>query len=126
MSKYLLDTHALIWYRVGNKAFKAVHRQLIENNDIYVSMVSLWEVALLLQKNKLATSLSAEEYLNSLVQPSFTLLNLKISQFSTANELPEHHKDPFDRILIAQAIENDLTLLTQDAIIPKYPVKTAW
>lgn len=122
----LLDTHALIWYRTGNKSFTTAQKKLVEQNEIYVSIASVWEVALLMQKRKLSTTLNLETFLKDLIQPNFRLINMEISDFVLSNKLPNHHKDPFDRLLIAQAIERDLTLITKDAIIPKYPVKTQW
>lgn len=124
MNRYLLDTHALIWFRIGNPAFKANHKKLIENNEIFVSIASLWETALLLQKGKLASTLPTKTFLQDLIEPTFSIIPLEIEQFDVSNTL--HHKDPFDRILIAQAISRDLTLLTKDEIISKYPVKTTW
>ena len=121
---YLLDTHVLIWYLNGDKKLSDDSVTIIDNTDnkIYVSIVGLWEIAIKISLGKLKISIPFEELKNVLEQMSFDILELNFSDLLNLQKLAFHHSDPFDRLLIAQAISNDFVLISHDEIFRKYPV----
>ena len=122
--KYLLDTHVLIWAisDPDNLSEKVISVIEDSNNRIFVSSVSLWEIALKVSLGKLnIEGLSPEELPIIIKEQSFETLPLNEVEASTYHNLLEKwHKDPFDRMLIWQAINNGLILITKDKYIPKY------
>ncbi|MFA6979806.1 MAG: type II toxin-antitoxin system VapC family toxin [Ignavibacteriaceae bacterium] len=121
---YLLDTHMLIWYLNGDKKLSDDSVTIIDNTDnkIYVSIVGLWEIAIKISLGKLKISIPFEELKKALEQMSFDILELNFSDLLNLQKLAFHHSDPFDRLLIAQAISNDFVLISHDEIFRKYPV----
>ena len=119
----LLDTHTLIWVFDGSSKLSEEARLAIEDgaNLIYVSAVTAWEIAIKKSIGKLKLN---GDYLNGLKQYRFTQLNITTEHCLAVESLPNHHKDPFDRLLIAQAIHEKLVMVTRDSRIIKYPVST--
>src|SRR5258708_14443670 len=117
--KYLLDTHIYLWWLSDSKKLVPSIRKEIENTDntIFVSIVSFWEISIKLQLNKLPLKTSFHSLYENL---QFNLLPLTIEHIFSLQNLPIIHKDPFDRILIAQAETEKLTLITNDTKIAKY------
>lgn len=123
MQRLLLDTHALLWWLTTPERLNEQTHEAISdlNNDVFVSAVSGWEIAL---KSNLG-KLSAPDNLQAKVLESgFTLLNVTFSHGVQAGSLPLHHRDPFDRLLIAQAQTEGLLLVTRDARIRQYGLQT--
>jgi len=126
---YLLDTHALIFWATSLELSDAFIDFLDEQQGLgtlYVSTISFWETALLAKKGRIAvTDVHAwkDDLLNNtnihLIDPSATEMIESVS-------LPDHHKDPFDRVLIAQANRRKMTLVTRDTEIGKYEVSRLW
>ncbi len=117
----LLDTHVLLWWqgdfeRIGPEALGA-----IENTDniIWVSAATVWEISI---KRALGKLTLPDEWYESMREDDFRELPITWPAAKLAGELPKHHADPFDRMLIAQAAQNDLTLVTHDEIIRSYDV----
>ena len=124
---YLLDTHALLWYlrdspELSKKALKIISTE----DEIFVSVASLWEIAIKNSIGKLDLELSIEEIENLCNEKDITILQINGKQLDKIKLLPKIHSDPFDRLIIAQAQTEELTILTTDSKIPKYPVKTLW
>ncbi len=98
-----------------------------DSNEILISLASIWELAIKSSKGKLAlpgsSATSLLEYMDAV---DYVLLPINASHILRMETLPHHHGDPFDRMLVAQAIEEDLTLLTPDSEIPLYSVKVVW
>ena len=119
----LLDTHTLIWVFDGSSKLSEEARVAIEDgrNLVYVSAVTAWEIAIKKSIGKLRLN---GDYLNGLKQYRFIPLNITTEHSLEVEFLPKYHKDPFDRMLIAQAIYENLTIITRDSEIVKYPVKT--
>ena len=124
---YLLDTHIFLWYIQGHSDLSETHRSLIEdiNNDIYLSTISIWEIIIKAKLGKLKIIEPVYHY----IQKSRDLHLINSLEFEERNliileSLPDIHKDPFDRLLICQAINNDIIFITNDSEIAKYPVKT--
>lgn len=124
--KYLLDTHALLWYLFdsGNLSKKA--REIIDNEICYYSKVSLWEIAIKQTKKLLQYKQSIQDIIDACKEEEFYELVVSAKSLELIKTLPDIHRDPFDRLLIAMAIENDLTIITTDSKIPLYSVKTVW
>ena len=126
--KVLLDTCAFLWITTDDPQLSETARQIFKNpnNEIFLSSVSAWEII----KNsigKLPLPSLAEEFISSQrLKHEIDTLPLTEKAVFHLNKLPNHHKDPFDRMLICQAIEHDLTILTSDSLIVQYPVNTAW
>lgn len=118
---YLLDTHVLLWSLEKNTFLPNEIIKILENGSIqiYISMASLWEIAIKVQikKLKLAKSLKISQILT---HSFFELLNVKLNHIDGLSKIKPIHRDPFDHLLIAQALSEDLVLITHDAIFKKY------
>ena len=126
MTAVLLDTCALIWLGFGDENLSLVAKQRIEESEIvYVSPVSLWEISNKYRQGKIELpQVPREWFKNVCARHRLTTLPLTNEIMIAAGELPEHHKDPADRFIIATALENDLPVVTSDDKFEKYGVKT--
>lgn len=117
----LLDTHTLIWVLEDHPALAAAAREAITdgNNTVFVSAVSVWEISI---KKALGKLEAPDTLLEEIERHRFTPLEIALEHGDRAGKLPPIHPDPFDRMLIAQAQAEQLTLVTRDAEIQKYPV----
>jgi len=122
--KVLLDTHALLWWLADDNQLGQRARDLIEDpgNDILISMVSLWEMAVKARVGKLRADV--REISGAVQDEGFTLLEISITHLLILAGLPMHHRDPFDHLLIAQAITEDATFMSEDQNTPRYPVRS--
>ena len=120
---YLLDTHTFLWYLSGVSALPCKIIETISKTEhVYLSVASLWEIAIKQSVNKLKYSDSIVDLGEICKELHFEILDLDLPSIERVKKLPFLHKDPFDRILIAQAQENSLTIITKDMYIPKYDV----
>jgi len=127
--KVLLDTCAFLWITTDDAQLSESARQIFKNpnNEIFLSSVSAWEIIVKNGIGKLPLPSLADEFIASQrIKHEIDSLPLTEKAVFHLNKLPNHHKDPFDRMLICQAIEHDLTILTSDSLIVQYPVNTAW
>ena len=127
--KLLLDTHALLWFIAGSSQLSATARNLIEDaaNEKYVSIASLWETAIKISIGKMTLAAPFDVlFPHQLRVNGFELLPIKINHASAITTLPFHHRDPFDRILIAQAATEKMALVSIDAIFDDYSVTRLW
>jgi PIN domain nuclease of toxin-antitoxin system len=122
---YIIDTHALIWYIAGEDKLGQEAIEKIKNtmNTVYVSKASLWEMAVKISLGKLKLSISFEELEQYLEENEFVILDYDFGHLKKLLTLPFHHGDPFDRLIIAQAMADDLTIITHDRLFSSYPVK---
>jgi len=121
----LLDTHVLLWWLDDYKALPPTVLASIEEgeNTIYVSAASAWEIAI----KKALKKLKAPDNLAEALETSrFSPLPITVSHALHAGKLPRHHDDPFDRMLIAQAQSENLTLISQDQRFKQYKVSLLW
>ena len=127
--KYLFDTHALIfWYTresVSNDFIKYFDRQN-DLGNIFLSSISFWELALLVKRGKIEIEDVESWRLELLTNTNLVLLEPSASEMIQSVQLPEHHKDPFDRLLIIQANNNNASLVSRDVTISKYAVSLFW
>lgn len=126
MSAILLDTCALLWLGNGDAALSREALQEIENADtVYVSPVSLWEISNKRRQGKLVFSKPVREWFDKVcARHGLTVLPLTTEIMISAGELPEQHKDPADRMIIAAALDAGLQVVTADRNFPLYGVKT--
>ena len=127
--KYLLDTHAFLWYFWDSKELSECASDIIENDDAqkYVSIASLWEFSVKYSMGKLTFDGGLTHLWDMLSQNNFIVLPITQPQLEALiSELPFHHRDPFDRLIIATAKAEELTILTVDENIQKYDVPWVW
>jgi PIN domain nuclease of toxin-antitoxin system len=127
--RLLLDTHAFLWYitsddRLSSDAAAAITE---ESNEVYLSVVSVWETLVKYELGRLSLPTPADQYIEER-QEQHRLLSLPLEAAAASRllELPAHHRDPFDRMLVCQAIHHDLTIVTSDAHIVEYPVRVLY
>jgi PIN domain nuclease of toxin-antitoxin system len=123
--KILLDTHIFLWYISGDKRISKETKSRIQDleNEVYLSVVSIWETIIKYQLGKLSLPERPEIYL-PIQRERHQILSLPLEEDCVVHlaQLPLIHRDPFDRILICQSIIHNLDLMTDDAIIRKYPI----
>jgi PIN domain nuclease of toxin-antitoxin system len=123
--KYLLDTHMVLWIAEDSpRISEAVRSRLTDKtSEKYVSVASAWEVALKLGTGKLQVEGGLQKYFEIIDDYGFATLALEREYLQQMLKLPEHHKDPFDRLLVATAITENMVLVTADQNIQKYNVR---
>lgn len=127
--RLLLDTNVLIWTVSEDDQISTRARRVIASSTsaLFVSVVSVWELALKHQAGKLRFEGPLEEILDQILYHSpWTILPMSAEHLLPLATLPMLHKDPFDRLLIAQARHEGMTIVTSDETIPKYDVRTIW
>ncbi len=123
MARLLLDTHVLLWSLAELPKLRDRARVAIEDadNDVFVSAITAWEISVKQAKGRMV----APDNLSAIVdEKGFTHLPLTFHHAEQAGRLPMHHRDPFDRFLVAQAQAEGLVLVTRDARIPLYGIRT--
>ena len=123
-TKLLLDTHVFLWWRVNDRRLSLAIRNAIASADVvFVSAASAWEAAIKIALGRL----SIPDTLESGVEDSgFEKLPILFSHAEAAGALPAYHQDPFDRMLIAQALVENLTLVSHDRRMERYDVPVLW
>jgi PIN domain nuclease of toxin-antitoxin system len=124
----LLDTQTFLWYVMGDPRLSQRMRSYIENpsNPYLISIASLWELAIKDGLGKLRLDVSFQELIEQYVTGTgLTILPVSIAHLLELRKLPNHHRDPFDRIIIAQSIVENLTVVTTDSHFDKYPIQIA-
>ncbi len=127
--KYLIDTHTLIWIASENpKLSEKVKRLYLEpKNEIYLSIASIWEIAIKMSLGKISLGENLESFItNHIKGNSIKILDIKVSHILIVEKLPFHHKDPFDRLIISQSIEEEIPVLGKDSIFDFYESKRIW
>ena len=121
--RLLLDTHALLWWLADDAQLGSQAWELIEDpgNDVVVSVASLWEIVIKVRIGKLVADIEA--IARSIGRQGFVVLDVATSHLLALAGLPMHHRDPFDHLLIAQAIAEDATFVTADRNASRYPVR---
>jgi len=123
--RYLLDTHILLWFLQEPEKLPPGTLAIIEEagGEAAVSIASLWEIAVKVSLNKLSLPRSyGELFPRSVTDSGLTLLPIEPQHLVAVSQLPFHHRDPFDRLLIAQAQVEELTLISNDPLISQYDV----
>jgi len=125
---YLLDTHTILWFLSGDNQLSKKAMEIIENdsNVCQVSIVSLWEASIKVSLNKLSLKVKPSALESYLKEYNIEILPISFKHLSILESLPFQHKDPFDRLIISQAIANELTLISRDAEFASYSVEVIW
>ena len=124
--RLLLDTHALLWALATPAKLPAATAAAIRDpaNAVFVSAASAWEIAIKSALGKLSADL--DEIVRTSIEVGFEELVVTLAHARRVRALPPRHRDPFDRMLVAQAIEEGLTVVTRDAAVGDYGVSTLW
>jgi PIN domain nuclease of toxin-antitoxin system len=127
--EYLADTHTLLWIvtddnKLSNKVKKLF---LNEENEIFISVASLWEIAIKVSLKRLELGQSLSEfYFKHIVGNKIRLLDIKVEHLAVLETLEFHHRDPFDRLIVCQSIFEKIPILSSDKEFSKYLVKRIW
>jgi len=127
--KYLIDTHVFLWMASEPGNLSVTAKQIIQqaNNELYVSICSLWEMQIKHQLGKLELDLPLSELWQKQRDiSSLQLLQVEETHVWALDKLPHHHKDPFDRLLIAQAVCENIPFMSADVIMDQYDIETVW
>ncbi len=127
--RLLLDTHALIWWLLGDPALSAAARTSItdDDNEVLVSAASAWEISTKHRIGKLPlAAILAADVAGAIASQGFAELPITVREAERAGRLPGPHRDPFDRMLIAQALSLELTLVSNEAMFDRYAVRRLW
>ncbi len=120
---YLLDTHIALWYFDHIKKLSPnVIEILQEKNKLYISIASLWETTIKSSQGKLDLNCNIDDFINK-INNNFKIVHISDTHLLELSKLPFHHKDPFDRLIISQAIAENFTLISSDRKFDYYDIK---
>lgn len=128
MMRFLIDTHVLIWCLNGDSALPSKWVKILDiaENIPVVSIVSLWEISIKMSLKKLEITNTLEQIHTYITSNGFEILSINLAHLNTLLTLPHHRKDPFDRLLIAQAFTENLSIISADRHFGSYPVDVIW
>ena len=127
--RILLDTHAIVWWATGDKRLSRRARVAIAdpNTEVFISIASAWEIQIKATLQKITLNESVDALYRSLIiDQDFRMIGIELKDIDHLSKLPRHHRDPFDRMLVAQALRGDLTLVTKDRVVSSYGTPTLW
>jgi PIN domain nuclease of toxin-antitoxin system len=126
--KLLVDTHAFLWFMAGDERLSAPARRAIEDDEDQwcLSVASVWELAIKASLKRLVLPVPTVDYVTEKVEQGLLLLPVEWTHAAAVETLPFHHRDPFDRLLVAQAVAERLTVVTSDPVFRKYGVRVIW
>lgn len=126
--RYLLDTHALLWFLQDDPQLPEKVANEITNieNNCYVSIASLWEIAIKINLGKLTVKFPFVKFASYLADNDIEVLQIGFDHLIQVATLDLHHRDPFDRIIIAQGLVENLTIITKDEYFPSYTDRILW
>jgi PIN domain nuclease of toxin-antitoxin system len=126
---YLLDTHTLLWIITDDKQLSRKVKKLFldEKNEIFISMASLWEIAVKVSLGRLELGQSLSDfYFKHIIGNKIRLLDIKLEHLEVLETLEFHHRDPFDRLIVCQAIIEKIPVFSNDRVFSRYPVNRIW
>lgn len=129
MTRYLLDTHSFLWFINDDVALSETARILIESpeNIIYLSIASIWEIAIKVSLGKLEVPSPFTAFIDKqLAENNIQILPINTKHVGKVVSLPFHHRDPFDRLIIAQSLVEEISIIGEDTIFDDYGVKVYW
>ena len=126
--KLLLDTHTFLWFIDDSPQLSQKGKTLLEaDNELLLSIASLWEIAIKLRLGKLTVAVPIEVLMTQqLTQNDIEILPITVAPLLVVSTLPLHHRDPFDRLLIAQAMVEQMPIVSADPAFDAYPVQRLW
>jgi PIN domain nuclease of toxin-antitoxin system len=125
----LLDTHSFIWFNMNDARLTAAARRVIAdaNNQVFVSPASYWEIAIKISKGKFTLAAPYEVFWQKGIDDNaFDILPIELRHTSQLVSMPFHHKDPFDRLLVAQALTERVALVSDDSMLDAYGINRIW
>jgi PIN domain nuclease of toxin-antitoxin system len=127
--RLLLDTHSFLWFIGGDRQLSKKARDLISDvdNEVLLSLASIWEIAIKVSVGGMTLIKPLEEFFTEqLAENDIDVLPIALDEVFLVATLPLHHRDPFDRLIIAQGMVGDLAVVTKDPAFSHYSVKTIW
>jgi PIN domain nuclease of toxin-antitoxin system len=126
--KFLLDTHTFIWMADSPDKISERATAIIQDkeNILLLSYVSIWEIQIKVHLGKLTLSKALSEIVQEQQNNELKLLPIELSHLYDLARLKDHHRDPFDRLLIAQAVVEKLPIISNDALFTNYPIRVVW
>ena len=126
--RLLVDTHAFLWFLAGDRRLSAAARRAIEEADgeWWLSAASVWELSIKSSLGRLTLPAPADEYIADKVRQGLHVLSVDWPHAAAVERLPFHHRDPFDRLIVAQALSDRLAIVTNDAVFGGYGVHVVW
>lgn len=126
--KLLLDTHAFLWFVTGDRRLGRKARRLIEHDEtnLFLSTASVWEMAIKNSLGRLDLPCPFDEYIEEKIESGFNVLPVEWPHAAAVALLPFHHKDPFDRLIVAQAMTEGIGVVTGDPVFKAYGVTVVW
>jgi len=127
--KYLMDTHAILWISNDDSRLTKKVREIFLNADseILISLASIWEMAIKISLKKLRVKNSLNYFVdNDISNNNIKIMNIELDHLVYISNLPLHHRDPFDRLIISQAIKEKLPIISADSFFDLYPIKRIW
>ncbi len=126
--KLLLDTHAFLWFMAGDPRLSGAARNAIEESEgeWWLSAAGVWEIAVKASLGRVTLPLPVAQYIADKVRQGLRVLSIDWPHAAAVERLPFHHRDPFDRLMVAQAQADGLAIVTKDAAFAKYDVRVVW
>lgn len=130
--QYIIDTHTFLWFTEGSSELSVKATNLIKDkdNEIFISIASLWEISIKTATGKLEIAGSYDLIIEDVTGNEMEILSINFAHTVIQNQLPFHHRDPFDRIIASQAIVENMNLISRDSIFDSYfedkEVKRIW
>ena len=127
--RHLLDTHSFLWFVLDDPNLSALAKSIIIDpaNDILISPATYWEMAIKVGKQKLDLKATYDEFMNrGITGNDFEILPIEVRHAATLTALPFHHKDPFDRMLVAQAKVEQIPIVSIDSALDAYGITRVW
>jgi PIN domain nuclease of toxin-antitoxin system len=127
--RLLLDTHAWLWFVLGDKSLSTKARSLVEDpgNDKFLSPASFWETAIKISIGKYSLPMPYDQFIqHAITGQGFLLLPVLPAHTAALIALPFHHRDPFDRLLVAQSLTEPIPLVSVDATLDAYGIQRVW
>jgi len=126
--RFLIDTHTFLWFIHDSPQLSTNAKNLLESdNDLWVSIASLWEIAIKVNISKLTLPNSYENFIpEQLALNDIEILPITMAHLAIYTTLPLHHRDPYDRLLIAQAITEKVSIISIDVTFDSYPISRIW
>jgi len=124
----LLDTHTFLWFVSGDKQLpeKIKNKILDINEPCYISIAILWEITIKIQIGKLNIAISIDDLFKYADRNQIEIVQITAEDLLVLASLPQHHNDPFDRLIVSQAISENMTLYSKDKGLKKYKIKQEW
>ena len=126
--RLLVDTHALLWFQAGDKRLSRGARKAMEAPDhsLVISAATVWEMAIKASLDRLHLSAPVDDYIAEKIKQGYEVWPVRWEHASRVQLLPWHHRDPFDRLIAAQALLEKCTVVTSDRVFRKYGVDVLW